>query len=73
MSEARDRAPFIEKTNTLGGRFVREAKVYISRKYCPLGPGSIGNIHNRLVKEKTNRCYFLYLINQETLRPKGQY
>lgn len=27
MTEARDRAPFIEKTNTLGGRFVREAKV----------------------------------------------
>ena len=69
MTEARDRAPFIEKTNTLGGRFVREAKVYISRKYCPLGPGSIGNIHNRQAEEKT----ILYLINQETLRPKGQY
>ena len=53
MSEARDRAPFIEKTNTLGGRFVREAKVYISRKYCPLGPGSIGNIHN--IRDKLRR------------------
>ena len=30
MAEVRDRAPFIEKTNTLGGRFVREAKVTLT-------------------------------------------